>query len=71
MRATKTSEKQGDCDMSKTGSKLVQAGLAAGFMLLAACGETTTQQAATGALGGAVVAGPPGAAVGGAIGAMQ
>ncbi|MET0274054.1 MAG: hypothetical protein ABW360_13800 [Phenylobacterium sp.] len=43
---------------------------AAGFALtLSACGHTTEQKAATGAIGGAVVGGPVGAAVGGAAGA--
>lgn len=37
---------------------------------LAACGETIEQQAATGGLGGLVVAGPAGAAVGAAAGAV-
>lgn len=37
---------------------------------LASCGDTTTERAATGALGGAVVAGPPGAVVGGTVGAV-
>ena len=36
---------------------------------MAACGHTTTQRAATGAIGGAVVAGPVGAVVGGVGGA--
>lgn len=39
-------------------------------MALAGCGTTTEQKAATGAIGGAVVAGPVGAAVGGAAGAV-
>lgn len=42
------------------------AGLAA---LLAGCGSTIEQKAATGAVAGAVVGGPVGAAVGGAAGA--
>ena len=37
-------------------------------MLLAACGTTTTQRAATGAIAGGVVAGPVGAAAGAAAG---
>lgn len=36
---------------------------------LAACGHTIEQKAATGAIAGAVVAGPVGAVVGGAAGA--
>jgi osmotically inducible lipoprotein OsmB len=36
---------------------------------LSACGHTTEQKAATGAVAGAVVGGPVGAAVGGAAGA--
>jgi uncharacterized surface protein with fasciclin (FAS1) repeats len=46
---------------------------AAGLLLLAACGGTTEERAATGGLGGAaagaVVGGPVGAVVGGAVGA--
>jgi osmotically inducible lipoprotein OsmB len=36
---------------------------------LSACGDTATERAATGGLGGAVVAGPAGAVVGGTVGA--
>ncbi|WP_230312628.1 hypothetical protein, partial [Paracoccus lichenicola] len=36
---------------------------------LAACGNTATERAATGGLGGAVIAGPAGAVVGGTVGA--
>ncbi len=48
----------------------------AGLLVLAACGETTEQRAATGALGGAAVGtaigGPvAGAAVGGTVGALS
>lgn len=56
--------------------KLAFAGLAA-LLLASACGETRTQRAATGALGGAVagevIAGEPlaGAAIGGAGGALR
>jgi osmotically inducible lipoprotein OsmB len=53
--------------MRKTLTLLVVAGAFAG---LAACGHTTEQKAASGAVGGAVVAGPVGAAVGGAAGAV-
>jgi osmotically inducible lipoprotein OsmB len=41
----------------------------AAALALAACGTTTEQKAASGAVGGAVVGGPVGAAVGGAAGA--
>lgn len=37
-------------------------------LALAACGHTTQERAATGAIGGAVVGGPVGAAVGAAAG---
>lgn len=37
---------------------------------LAACGHTMEQRAATGAIAGAVVAGPPGAVVGAGVGAV-
>lgn len=36
---------------------------------LAACGDNATERAATGGLGGAVLAGPAGAVVGGTVGA--
>ncbi len=55
--------------------KLVAPGLAV-LLLVAACGETRTQRAATGAVGGAVagqvIAGEPlaGAAIGGVGGAL-
>ncbi|MCE6953372.1 hypothetical protein LAZ40_15115 [Cereibacter sphaeroides] len=42
----------------------------AGLLLTAACGDNDTERAATGAVGGAVVAGPPGALVGGAAGTL-
>ena len=42
----------------------------AGLLLIAACGDNDTERAATGAVGGAVVAGPPGALVGGAAGTL-
>ena len=42
-----------------------------GSMLFAvtACGDNATERAATGGLGGAVIAGPAGAVVGGTVGA--
>ena len=43
---------------------------AGAFVALAACGHTVEQKAATGAVGGAIIAGPVGAAVGGAAGAV-
>ena len=46
---------------------MVVAAAAAG---LAACGHNMEQRAATGAIAGAVVAGPPGAVVGAATGAV-
>jgi osmotically inducible lipoprotein OsmB len=39
------------------------------LIALAACGDNATERAATGGLGGAVVAGPAGAIVGGTVGA--
>lgn len=39
-------------------------------LLACACGHTTTERAATGAIAGAVVAGPVGAAVGAGAGAV-
>jgi hypothetical protein len=50
-------------------SKISPLVLAACAMTLAACGTTRDERAATGAAGGAVVAGPVGAAVGAAGGA--
>jgi hypothetical protein len=41
-----------------------------GFALLGGCGHNMEQRAATGALAGAVVAGPVGAVVGGVAGAV-
>lgn len=50
--------------------KLVPKLLAVGLVAaLSACGDTATERAATGGLGGAVVAGPAGAVVGGTVGA--
>lgn len=44
--------------------------IAAGLLLtLAACGDNPTERAATGGIGGAVIAGPAGAVVGGTVGA--
>ncbi|MBR2657391.1 hypothetical protein [Yoonia sp.] len=40
------------------------------LFVLASCGDTTDERAATGALSGAVVAGPAGAVVGGTVGAL-
>ena len=52
-----------------TSSRLIMGFLA--LFVLAACGDTTRERAATGALGGAVVAGPAGAVVGGTAGAVS
>lgn len=50
-------------------SKIVTlAAVAAGALVLAACGTTIEQKAASGAVAGALVGGPVGAAVGGAAG---
>ncbi|SNR53536.1 hypothetical protein [Paracoccus sediminis] len=50
--------------------RLLTASVLGGMVLaLAACGETATQRAATGGLGGLAVAGPAGAVVGGTVGA--
>jgi osmotically inducible lipoprotein OsmB len=51
-------------------SRIAAIALAFAAMSLSACGSTMEQRAATGALGGAVVAGPVGAAVGAAGGAV-
>lgn len=50
--------------------RLMTASLCSGIVfVLAACGNTATERAATGGLGGAVIAGPAGAVVGGTVGA--
>ena len=50
--------------------RLMTASLCGGIVfVLAACGNTATERAATGGLGGAVIAGPVGAVVGGTVGA--
>ncbi|WP_292050647.1 MULTISPECIES: hypothetical protein [unclassified Brevundimonas] len=56
--------------MKVNSSKFVTAAVVTGLsaVLLAACGHTVEQKAATGAVAGAVVGGPVGAAVGGAVG---
>lgn len=43
--------------------------LASALFALAACGNNATERAATGGLGGAVVAGPVGAVAGATVGA--
>lgn len=45
-------------------------GLGVSALALAACGSNMEERAATGALGGLVVAGPIGAAVGAAVGVV-
>jgi osmotically inducible lipoprotein OsmB len=55
----------GDIPMRKTLGFLAAA---ATVLTLAACGHTTEQRAASGAIAGAVVGGPVGAAAGGAVG---
>jgi osmotically inducible lipoprotein OsmB len=55
--------------MTRTTPILALAVLASA-VLLSACGDTTGERAATGALGGAVIAGPPGAIIGGTVGAV-
>ncbi len=49
---------------------LTMLGLGLSALMLAACGTNMEQRAATGALGGLVVAGPVGAAVGAAVGVV-
>ena len=50
-------------------TRILTLALAAAALSLAACGSTMEQRAATGAVGGAVIAGPVGAAIGAAGGA--
>jgi osmotically inducible lipoprotein OsmB len=50
-------------------AKLASLTFAAVALVLVGCGSTTEERAATGAVGGAVVAGPVGAVVGAAGGA--
>ncbi|MBQ2263300.1 MAG: hypothetical protein II336_18310 [Loktanella sp.] len=54
--------------LTKNSSRVIMGFLA--LFAVAACGDNTTERAATGALGGAVVAGPPGAVVGGVAGTV-
>lgn len=50
--------------------RVLTASLCGGMLfVLAACGDTATERAATGGLGGAIVAGPAGAVVAGTVGA--
>lgn len=56
--------------MSAFHKSLPLAALALTAASLAACGHNMEQRAATGAVAGAVVAGPPGAVVGAAAGAV-
>lgn len=50
--------------------KMMKFALCGGVLaVLAACGNSPTERAATGGLGGAVLAGPAGAVVGGTVGA--
>ncbi|UXU76445.1 MULTISPECIES: hypothetical protein [unclassified Paracoccus (in: a-proteobacteria)] len=42
---------------------------AVSVLALTACGDNATERAATGGIGGAVIAGPAGAVVGGTLGA--
>lgn len=49
--------------------RLVASLSAAALLTLAACGNNPTERAATGGVGGAVLAGPAGAIVGGTVGA--
>ncbi|MFN3663205.1 hypothetical protein [Yoonia sp.] len=51
-----------------TSSRLIMGFLA--LFALAACGDNVRERAATGAVGGAVVAGPAGAVIGGTAGAV-
>lgn len=53
---------------TQTMHRAILASFALFALPLAACGQTIEQRAATGALAGAVVAGPVGAAVGGVAG---
>ena len=48
---------------------VITTGLVSLAFLLAACGDDPGERAATGGIGGAVVAGPVGAVVGGTVGA--
>lgn len=50
--------------------KTLTALLGASILALSACGNTMTERAATGGLGGAVIAGPVGLAAGATAGAL-
>ncbi|MGZ3216599.1 hypothetical protein [Paracoccus sp. T5] len=51
--------------------RIVAAGLLGAALLVSACGNTVTERAATGGVGGAAMAGPVGAVVGGTVGAVS
>jgi len=51
--------------------RYIALGLTAAVLALSACGNTVTERAATGGVGGAAVAGPVGAVVGGTTGAVS
>ncbi len=50
--------------------KILMGTLLGACLMLAACGSNVTERAATGGLGGAVVAGPVGAVAGATVGAV-
>lgn len=51
--------------------RIVAAGFLGAALLVSACGNTVTERAATGGVGGAAMAGPVGAVVGGTVGAVS
>lgn len=50
--------------------RILTAGLIGAILMLVGCGHTVTERAATGGLGGAIVAGPVGAVAGATVGAV-
>ncbi|OYW24833.1 MAG: hypothetical protein B7Z44_20045 [Caulobacter sp. 12-67-6] len=57
-------------DLTMAIRTITMLGVGLSALLLAACGTNLEQRAATGALGGLVVAGPVGAAVGAVVGVV-
>lgn len=51
--------------------RIITASLFGAVLLVSACGNTVTERAATGGVGGAAMAGPVGAVVGGTVGAVS
>lgn len=51
--------------------RIIATSLLGALLLVSGCGNTVSERAATGGLGGAAMAGPVGAVVGGTVGAVS